>query len=120
VLAQHDILKHRHRVEEADDLKGSADPQFRAHMRLHIVQPPSLIENLSVGEVIHPADQIEERRLPGSVGADDGVDSALFYIDRNILQGGKTPEIFSDRSNFKDDPWFGFTHRHHFSIIQAL
>ena len=79
-------------VKEADDLKGSADPQFRARMRLQIVQPFSLIENLPTGDVIHPADQIEEGRLPGSVGADDGVDPALFHIDRNILQGGKTAE----------------------------
>src|SRR5512140_1247222 len=83
VASQHQVVEDGHVVEEGDVLEGAGDPQVGHLVRVH----PG---DLAILEVDRPAlrlvdarDAVEDRGLPGSVGADDRVDAPLLHVDRN-------------------------------------
>ena len=58
--------------------------------------------DLSLGDVVHAADQVEERGLPGAVRPDDRVDFALGDVDGNIVESAKPVKIFYDITYLED------------------
>src|SRR5262249_48749726 len=59
-------------------------------------------QDLSAGGPNHPGEAVEEGRLAGAVGADDGADLAAPYSDADVVQGGEAAEAHAEPLGAQD------------------
>ena len=78
--------------------KSSVFWKVRAMPRPAMPEAESLQETLPVEadpaghRIVEARDEIEQRRLSGAVGPDDGEDLALLHVERHLLQRGHASE----------------------------
>jgi hypothetical protein len=65
-------------------------------MRAEAVDPPVVQTNGAAGRLLQPDDDLQERALAGSVGADDGDDVAVVDPERDVRDGRETAEPLRD------------------------
>jgi hypothetical protein len=102
--SQHHIFQRSHGMEEANDLKRTADSELRAQMGFHVFQRLSPVMNLSARQIVHTADQVKESGLPRAIGADDGMNFSLGHIQVHIPEGAEAIEVFHHFPDFEDHP----------------
>src|SRR5512141_3131291 len=85
VAPQHQVVEDGHVVEEGDVLEGAGDPQVGHPVRLHPGDLPVLEVDRAALRLVDARDAVEDRGLPGAVGADDRVDAPLLHVDRDSV-----------------------------------
>ena len=96
VAAHEQVLQHARVLEELDVLEGSRDSEagdFRGREAKQVLAREAQVALL---RLVDAGDHIEERRLAGTVGADDGEDLAGLDRERDPLQCRDAAEAHSD------------------------
>src|SRR5439155_15335551 len=78
------VFEHRHLLEEHYVLKRARDPESRDPMSRRSSQVLALEEDPAVVRAIQAGDEVEERRLPGTVRPDQPDDLSLLQCERDI------------------------------------
>src|SRR5882724_11444081 len=94
---RHNVVEDAHALEKSHVLEGARDAEGGHVDGLEPGAVLSLEENPSCLRVIEAADGVEERRLPCSVGADDGDDLPAMDVHAHLAQGLDGPEAHGDR-----------------------
>ena len=63
---------------------------------------PALIEDRALGRSQELGQQVEEGRLAGAVGADQGMDLPATHLQVNLVNGDETAEVLTQASGFED------------------
>src|SRR5512143_3663728 len=92
VAAQHQVVEDGHVVEEGDVLEGPGDAQVGHLVRLHSGDLAILEVDRAALRLVDARDAVEDRGLPGAVGADDRVDAPLLHVDRDPVDRFHPPE----------------------------
>jgi glyoxylase-like metal-dependent hydrolase (beta-lactamase superfamily II) len=92
VGADEDVLRHRHRREEDDVLKGSRDPGPDHSVRPGLGQIAPVENHLPGVRSVETRDDVEEGRFPGPVRTDQAGDRPLFQFQRDIVESDDAPE----------------------------
>src|SRR5215211_1347217 len=104
VLADHDVLDGRHRLEEADVLERPRDAGLRDPVRARAGDVAVLEGDLARGGLVEAGEQVEERGLARPVRADDGDDRALRDVERHLADGEQAAERLGHLVGFEDAP----------------
>src|SRR5437867_947388 len=93
---RHDVVEHAHALEEGDVLERAGDAERR-----HLVRPearPVLVveDDPPLVGVLEAADHVEQCRLAGAVGADDGHDLSAPDGDAHAVKRLHRPEADAD------------------------
>jgi hypothetical protein len=81
MAAESDVIKDCRTFKEFDLLKCPGDPHFCSLIRSQVGDPFFFeIDFASLG-MVKTINAIKENRFPGSVGANDGKDLALFNLE---------------------------------------
>ena len=101
VGADHDVVEHRHPVEEAEPLEGAGHAEAGEVARAQALDPlPASYDVAAVG--LHEAARdVEEGGLPGTVGADDPVHLARADREADVLEGGEPAEGDGDAAELE-------------------
>jgi len=102
VATHHDVLEHRHVGKDLEILKGAPDPEGRSVRRREPVQEAAAEANAAPVEGEETADQVEERRLPGAVGADDRPDLSRKDLEADAGDGDDAAELLPDVTDFEE------------------
>ena len=87
LVAEHDVLRHRHRVHQHEMLMDHADAERdRVGRRLNRVRLPA-DENLAAVRAIEPVGDAHRGRLPGAVLADNRVHRAGIDLETDAVVG---------------------------------
>ncbi len=104
-VADDEVVDDRRLVEQARRLKGAADPELRHPVGPEARHVPALKHDAPGSRTVKAADQVEEGRLAGAVGTDDGVDLALLEGGGDLLDGRQPAEPLGERLDLKHWPW---------------
>ena len=74
--AEEDVLPDRHRVHQVQFLVDDGQPHVHRLDRRDLVDRPPLEDDLPAVLLVHPGQDLHQRRLAGPVLADDPVDDA--------------------------------------------
>src|SRR6267154_2609053 len=77
MAADEEVVEHRHALEERDVLEGPRDAESRAGGRAEAGDLLALEPHLSLRGPVDAADAVDEARLAGAVGPDDGHELAI-------------------------------------------
>jgi hypothetical protein len=94
-----DVLKHGEVPEQLHQLEGAHQPARSDVFRRNAGQLLVLEEDAACGGVEEPGDHIEQRRLAGAVGADDGGDTLRGNLEAHVVdreQAVETARQFLD------------------------
>src|SRR5713101_751697 len=99
---RHDVVEHAHALEEGDILERAGDAEGR-----HLVRPearPVLAfeDDPPLVGVVEAADHVEQRRLAGAVGADDGHDLPAPDGEAHAVQRLHRPETDADAVDLEE------------------
>ncbi len=97
-------------AEQADVLERPRDPEGGPAMRPQPRQRPALEPYLAQIGREHAGHQVEQRRLAGPVGADDGVDGAGADLEIDVAERVEAAEPFGQPGRLQADAP-GFSHR---------
>jgi hypothetical protein len=92
VASNHDIVEDAHAAEQRHVLKRARDAQCGDATGREKRSVLSIHQNTPLGRVIDAADSIQERGLPGAIGADDGHDLTVIDIDTHSLERSQAAE----------------------------
>ena len=99
--SQHDVLARRQRGEQAHSLEGPGDPHLGQVVGLHVAQPVALVLHLA-GVRLHEArHDVEDGRLPRTVGTDKAGDRTLRNSDTDVVENLQSPEGDADVDRLK-------------------
>src|SRR5262249_43284546 len=80
-------------LEQLDVLEGACDAQRGDSVRRH-VGDVAILENEAAGSwLVDAADQVEDGRLAGAIGADDGEYFALAHSEADVVDGADAPKV---------------------------
>ena len=96
VPAHQQVGQHRGVLEQLYVLKGAGDAEPGDLVRRDLGDVAALEEQLARGRVVEPRDQVEDRRLAGAVGADDGEDLALLDAEAHAVDCLEAAELQRD------------------------
>ena len=85
VGGRHHVLPHGHVEEQPQGLEGPRDPLPRDPVRLEPLDALAREDDVALGRLVDPGDQVEERRLARTVRADHADDLAL--VDMQVEVG---------------------------------
>ena len=91
--AQPDIVEKGQIVEEVDDLKGPGDAFPDDMVDGELCDIVAFEEDLPGVGPDHARDQVEEGRLPGTVGPDHRGKLSLFHIEGHPVGRSQSPEV---------------------------
>ncbi len=94
--AHHDIFQHGHVAEKLHYLKGAGYPLSRDAKGRQSLNTLVLKKDQPVIRPQHPGDQIEQGRLAGAVGADEGLDLARTDLKGDPLDSLQSSEGDAD------------------------
>ena len=98
----HDVLQHRGAPEEPQVLEGSGDSEpvhlIRRHGRDVLVPEP----DASRRRIVDAGDDVEDRRLSGSVGADDAGQGVVHDAEAHVPDGVDPAEAHVDMLQFQE------------------
>jgi len=86
VAPGHDVVEHRHALEERDVLEGARDAERGRLVRMHVAELAAAKADGAGLRVVHAVHHVEHRALAGAVGADDGAHFVLAHIERNTVE----------------------------------
>ena len=87
------ILERREFAEDVGALETAPDAEPGDAMGRKPGDLAPLIEDAAAARLQLARQQVDERRLAGAVGADDGVDLARQECQRHVGDGGETAEL---------------------------
>jgi hypothetical protein len=87
-----DVLEHRHALEQRDVLEGAGDAAARAAVGGQGEQVVAGEPHRAGRGPVETRDDVEQRRLAGAVGADDGGDPVGYRARRHLRKGRKPAE----------------------------
>ena len=85
--ADQQVLKHRGVFEKFDVLEGSGDAEFGNPVGRDLVEHHAIELERAGGRYIETADQIEDGRLAGAIGADQRKDFSALDIEADLING---------------------------------
>src|SRR5207253_9037789 len=88
VTADLHVVEDAHAPEQGDVLERARDPQLGPLMRFQTRDVAAAEHDPSAGRRVDAADAIENARLAGAVGADDGEELAGVDLEAHPGQGG--------------------------------
>src|SRR6266446_206676 len=86
VKSGHQVLEHRHAAKELRGLEGTAQSEAGDLARLTVQQRPAREHDLALLRAVNAADDVEERRLAGAVGADQAADLAAICREVDAVE----------------------------------
>src|SRR5207247_10402081 len=92
VSADEDVLEDSHPGEEDDVLERPRDSEPRDAMRPQTQEVASVEDDAAAVRPVQACDDVEKRRLPGAVRADQAADLALLDGHRDVVQRDDPPE----------------------------
>jgi hypothetical protein len=99
VLTNQDVLENRETPEKLNILERpghSHGDQFMDFFAMHV---PALIDNTSRIRNVRTGDGVEKSCFSGAVGTDDGMNDALFDLERHLEKRLQTTESLADFLN---------------------
>src|SRR5437762_11821304 len=87
---------HAERREEREVLEGAADAEGGDAVRRQPQQRAAAEADVAALRRVEPAQAIEERRLPGAVGADEPDDLAVGHVERDAVERDNAPEAHGE------------------------
>ena len=103
---QHHVVHHRHPVEGLGQLEGTDHPGERDRRGRGLVELAALERpvrpRLGRARLVETRDQVEERRLAGTVGPDQGGDDAALHLEVLDVHGGHAAEVADDVVDLED------------------
>jgi hypothetical protein len=93
VPAEQEVVDERQLREQAQVLERPADPQLRHPNRPLAHQFVPVEPDRAGARPIDRGEAVEDRRLAGAVGADDGEELVPSDLERHVRQGGDPPEV---------------------------
>ncbi len=85
--AENDVLQHREILHQLEVLEDHADAGADRGLAVGDLDPLAVDEDLARIGLVESVEDRHQRRLAGTVLADDAVDRALRHLDRNVLVG---------------------------------
>jgi hypothetical protein len=89
----HDILQHRHGLEQGEILERAPNPERRDMIGSQRQERPIFEKDFSAGWGIQPAEAVEEGRFARTVRADEADNVPLCHIKRDVIQRDDAPEL---------------------------
>ena len=90
--ADEDVVDHRQVPEQGEVLKRAADADAGNAVRRAPQDAASLEEDVAGGRRVEPAQAVEERRLAGSVRADEAENLSVPEIEGDVVEGEDAAE----------------------------
>ncbi len=101
MAADHDVFQRAHVGEQADILEGARDTGLRQQVRFAAgVALSGELESTAV-ELVQASDDVEQRGLARTVGADESVYLALLMCSETLGQRNHAAEVFADIRKFE-------------------
>ena len=86
ITAGHDVVQHRHPLEQRDVLEGSRNPALGRLIGVHVAPMLTLINDLALLWPVDPINHIQHRAFARAVGPNDRADLMLADIKRDIRE----------------------------------
>ena len=99
---QHHVVDHRHRRQRLGDLEGPHHSQPGDHVRRSPLDLAAVEHRPAAIRAVEAGDQVEEGRLAGAVGADQGRDRAPLDVHRRPADRLDAAEVLDDLGRFED------------------
>ncbi|MHC2257644.1 hypothetical protein ACVILK_007336 [Bradyrhizobium embrapense] len=99
--ADDDVVDHGHGLEALDHLEGAPDAALAALGRRQLCHVLAVEEDRALGGRQHARDQVEQRRLAGTVRADQADDLAAPDRDRDVAVGDEAAEALPDAASLQ-------------------
>jgi hypothetical protein len=107
VAAQHEVVEHRHVLEQLDVLKRSGDAQAgdpaRPRARQLVGSGAVVQHDRALLRPVQPACAVEQARLARAVGPDHRMDLALADLKRDVLERAHAAEGDADLADLQLD-----------------
>jgi len=101
VRAHHDVLERGHAAKQSHRLERDRDAEPGPFVGWQTIDPPPLEEHPAGIRAQPAADQVEERRLAGAVGPDDGVETPTLDPQRDVVDRDHAAEAAGQRVGFQ-------------------
>ena len=85
-LCDQEVLAWAHAREQLEALEGAPDPQTGTLVDRQLVDPAAVETDLAGVEATHAVEAVEQRRLPGAVGAHEAHRLATVDDDRDVVE----------------------------------
>ena len=86
LAAGHDVVEHRHALEQRDVLERAGDAEAGGVRRRHVRQALAAKGDAAFLRHVDAVDDVEHRALAGAVRTDDGADLVLEHVEGNVRQ----------------------------------
>src|SRR3954454_3856781 len=96
MAADEHVLDRRHGSEQPDVLERARDAPRGDAIRSHGRDVPVLVAHHPKGGFVQAREHVEERRLAGAVGPDDGDDRALGDREGDVVDCGQAAELLRE------------------------
>jgi hypothetical protein len=96
VPAEHEVLQHGQVLEQLDVLEGPGHAELGDLVRAQTGEVVPVERHPALLRPVHTGDHIEDRRLPGPIGPDDGEQLVLGDGERNTVDGFDAGEAEPD------------------------
>ena len=97
IAARHDVVQHRHALEQSDVLEGPGDAELGGVRRLHARQALASKGDAAFLGDVDAIDDVEHRALAGTVRADDRPHFVLEHVEADVGQRLDAAEPQRDR-----------------------
>jgi hypothetical protein len=105
VGAEHHVLRDRHGAEQRQVLEGTADAERGNAVPRRLQQRATVEQDRTLVARINATQNIEQRRLAGTVRSDEAQDLAAPNVEGNALQCHDAAETHRDTLNAEN--WSG-------------
>src|ERR1700694_3549526 len=102
MLADEDVLDHRHVIEEAAVLECSRDPELGHAVRPRAGHVLAIEDDAAHRRREQAGDAVEQRRLARSVGADQRKDLVSLDVERDVVDRGEPKEALGQAVDAQD------------------
>ncbi len=102
VAAGHDVVQHRHALEERDVLERAGDAVGRGVVRAHFAAHPAAECDLALLRAIDAVDHVEHGALARPVGADDRAHLVRANVEADVGERLDAPERKRDVLELED------------------
>src|SRR5207244_11495442 len=89
VVADLRVLQDRHRLPQANRLKGTSDACAGNCPRRQVVESSRAKRDTAAVGPIHAGQTIDQRRFPGAIGTDDRVNRRLTRLEADLVYRDK-------------------------------
>ncbi len=96
VRADEDVVEDAHVRAELQVLEGARDAEPDDAVRRLAQQVLALVADGAAARLVEPRDDVERRRLPGAVRADQAGDLVLLHRQRKLVEGEDAAEASAD------------------------